>query len=123
MAALLVDSYADDFHPEQHSDSYREELQQMIDAKLEGEQAFPEVSAADGEDAEVLDLLAALQRSVQRNQAKQESADSDGEAADKPAVERPKRTRTKKTGAVAQEEKPKAQPRTRSNLAKASKTA
>lgn len=67
MAALLVDSYADDFHPEQHEDAYREELQQLIDAKLEGQQAFPEVAMSAGEDAEVLDLLAALQRSVQRS--------------------------------------------------------
>lgn len=67
MAALLVDSYADDFRPEEHLDAYRAELQEMIDAKLEGEQAFPDVPVVEGEDAEVLDLLAALQRSVARS--------------------------------------------------------
>ena len=76
MAALLVDSYADDFRPEQHEDSYRDELQQMIDAKLEGAEAFPEAPVAEGEDAEVLDLLAALQRSVQRNKDKVDAAET-----------------------------------------------
>ena len=67
MAAMLVDSFADDFHPEDYTDEYREELQQLIEAKLEGGEAFktPE-GAAEGEDAEVVDLLAALQRSVER---------------------------------------------------------
>ncbi len=66
MAALLVGTYSDDFHPEEHEDSYRAELQQLIDAKLGG--AEPQRAADDsgGEDAEVLDLLAALERSVNR---------------------------------------------------------
>ncbi|NNG36348.1 Ku protein [Nakamurella aerolata] len=67
MAAMLVDSYADDFHPENYTDTYREELQQLIDAKLEGGEAFPAKESDDeGEDAEVVDLLAALKRSVAR---------------------------------------------------------
>jgi DNA end-binding protein Ku len=94
MAALLVDSYADDFHPEQHQDDYREELQQMIDAKLEDREAFPEAPVADGEDAEVLDLLAALQRSVQRNGGKINAAPA--QDAEPEAIEAPKKTRTRK---------------------------
>jgi len=68
MAAMLVDSFADDFHPEDYTDEYREELQQLIEAKLEGGEAFetPE-KEQQGEDAEVVDLLAALQRSVERH--------------------------------------------------------
>lgn len=102
MAALLVDSYADDFHPEEHQDSYREELQQLIDAKLEGGEAFPEAPVAAGEDAEVLDLLAALQRSVQRNKDKTDNTRSAApsigedpeEPEDKPAPA--KKTRSRK---------------------------
>jgi DNA end-binding protein Ku len=76
MAAMLVESYADDFHPENFTDTYREELQQLIDAKLEGGEAFPTKTAEDeGEDAEVVDLLAALERSVAR---RKESAAGDG---------------------------------------------
>jgi DNA end-binding protein Ku len=68
MASMLVDSFADDFHPEDYTDEYREELQQLIEAKLEGGEAFetPE-KEEEGEDAEVVDLLAALQRSVDRH--------------------------------------------------------
>jgi len=68
MAGMLVDSFADDFRPEDYTDEYRVELQQLIDAKLEGEEAFatPE-KEEEGEDAEVVDLLAALQRSVDRH--------------------------------------------------------
>jgi len=68
MASMLVDSFADDFRPEDYTDEYRVELQQLIDAKLEGEEAFPTPEKEDeGEDAEVVDLLAALQRSVERH--------------------------------------------------------
>jgi len=68
MASMLVDSFADDFRPEDYTDDYREELQQLIDAKLEGEEAFPTPEVEEeGEDAEVVDLLAALQRSVERH--------------------------------------------------------
>jgi DNA end-binding protein Ku len=128
MAALLVDSYADDFHPDQHEDSYREELQQMIDAKLEGAEAFPEPEAVEGEDAEVLDLLAALQRSVQRNKgnvgvaAPAEAGETEGDDAPAPV----KKSRARKPAASAattEVEKPKAPARTRSTAAKVTKSA
>jgi DNA end-binding protein Ku len=93
MASMLVDSFADDFRPEDYTDEYRVELQQLIDAKLEGEEAFPTPEKDDeGEDAEVVDLLAALQRSVERhkNDAKTDGGKSSGSAA-KPAA----RTATK----------------------------
>jgi DNA end-binding protein Ku len=67
MAATLVDSYAEDFQPDKFTDEYRDEMQALIDAKIAGGQAFPEAPAAEqGQDAEVLDLLAALERSVER---------------------------------------------------------
>lgn len=134
MAALLVDSYADDFHPEEHQDEYRVELQQMIDAKLEGEQAFPDVAESEGEDAEVLDLLAALQRSVQRSRGAQgnksivdanessdageisdanDSADAEASAEVKPAH----KPRARKTTADA-DAKPKTASRSRSTTAR-----
>ncbi len=127
MAALLVDSYADDFHPEEHEDSYREELQQLIDAKLEGAEAFPEEPAAEGDDAEVLDLLAALQRSVQRNKDNQGSqkpaatATSDDDDEEAPAVA--KRSRTRKTTSTTNSEPAKTPARTRTRTAKVTKSA
>ena len=68
MAGMLVDSFAGDFQPEDYTDEYRVELEQLIEAKLEGGEAFPAPDAQEeGEDAEVVDLLAALQRSVERH--------------------------------------------------------
>ncbi|HZM68320.1 MAG TPA: Ku protein [Nakamurella sp.] len=68
MAGMLVDSFAGDFQPEDYTDEYRVELEQLIEAKLEGGEAFPAPEAQEeGEDAEVVDLLAALQRSVERH--------------------------------------------------------
>jgi len=65
---MLVDSFAGDFQPEDYTDEYRVELEQLIEAKLEGGEAFPAPEAKEeGEDAEVVDLLAALQRSVERH--------------------------------------------------------
>lgn len=67
MAATLVDSYATDFTPDEFTDEYQVQLQELIDSKLEGGEAYtPEQPAAEGEDAEVVDLLAALERSVAR---------------------------------------------------------
>ena len=98
MATLLVDSYADDFHPEQHEDAYRIQLQQLIDAKLEGEQAFPDRPADEGEDAEVLDLLAALQRSVEKQKTAPTGSDDETE----PPAEKPTRRRATKATAAAE---------------------
>ena len=81
MAAMLVDTFADDFRPEDYTDEYRVELQQLIEAKLEGGEAFPTPEKEEeGEDAEVVDLLAALQRSVERH--KGDTKSDGGRAAD-----------------------------------------
>src|SRR3954464_10619873 len=70
MAASLVESMAADFEPEQFSDDYREAVVELIDAKLErGESAqlpAKDDKAKGGRSSEVIDLLTALQRSVDR---------------------------------------------------------
>lgn len=107
MAALLVDSYADDFHPDQHEDRYRIELEQLLEAKLEDREAFPDKPAQEEDDAEVLDLLAALQRSVEKHKgggtavakeaAKLAKAAGAEEISQAPAKPKPKRaSRAKK---------------------------
>lgn len=97
MAAMLVDSFADDFHPEDYTDEYRAELQQMIEAKLEGGEAFETVEKPDeGEDAEVVDLLAALQRSVERHKAGSGAGADDGKDAQPTA--RSRSTASTRTG-------------------------
>ncbi len=70
MASSLVESMASDFEPEGFNDSYREAVIELIDAKLErGESAqLPDTGKKDkaGKTSEVVDLLTALQRSVDR---------------------------------------------------------
>ncbi len=93
MASSLIDSMAADFEPTQYSDGYREALQQVIDAKIEGrevvEPSTTETPAATG----VVDLMAALRASVDR--AKQARGDAPaggpaaGEVTDEVAARRP----------------------------------
>ncbi len=65
MAASLVDSMATDFEPDEFEDDYQQALVQLVEAKLEGAEPAPVES---GEEAatEVVDLLSALQASVDR---------------------------------------------------------
>jgi DNA end-binding protein Ku len=68
MAASLIDSMAGDFAPEEYTDEYRNALQQVIDAKIGGQEivAPPEVEEAP---AGAIDLMAALRASVERARA------------------------------------------------------
>ncbi|UQX90147.1 Ku protein [Jatrophihabitans telluris] len=73
MASSLVESMAADFDPDQFTDDYREAMVALIDAKLErGDAAqLPEEESAGtaSSGGEVIDLLTALQRSVDRARA------------------------------------------------------
>ena len=64
MAESLVASLAGDFEPEAYSDEYREALQQVIDAKVEGREIVDTVPAAP-DTGQVVDLMAALRASVE----------------------------------------------------------
>jgi DNA end-binding protein Ku len=64
MANMLVETLAGDFEPDDYEDDYREAVEALVKAKIEG----GEVKAAPKErktGGEVVDLLAALQRSVE----------------------------------------------------------
>ena len=64
MAESLIDTLSGDFQPEQYSDNYREALQALIEAKVEGREVVqPEQPA--GDTGTVVDLMAALRASVE----------------------------------------------------------
>ncbi|KQT89335.1 Ku protein [Marmoricola sp. Leaf446] len=63
MAQMLVETLAGDFDADDYEDDYREALEALVKAKIEGGEVkrTPETRKSSGE---VVDLLAALQRSV-----------------------------------------------------------
>ncbi len=107
MAQTLVDSMSDDFDPGQFTDDYQIELKAMLDAAIESgsdrvtrhEEAEPEQA-----DAEVVDLVAALQRSLEATGRGSGSGKGTGttKSADKPAKSTGRRTTrsTSKSGAA-----------------------
>lgn len=66
MAASLVESLSGDYDPDEFNDEYRDEMERLVEAKLGG-QAVP-VPQPKGEEGggKVVDLLSALQMSVER---------------------------------------------------------
>ena len=75
MASTLVDSLAADFDPSQYHDRYGAALHDLIEAKIaSGETRVPPTPppAEGAEGGEVVDLLAALQRSVEKARGAQE---------------------------------------------------
>ena len=97
MAGQVVESMAEDFKPDRYRDTYQEQLQELIDAKLEGGEAFTteEQRQELDETEDVSDLLAKLEASVK-------ARSGDGEAPPKkPATKKApaKKAPAKKTAA------------------------
>ena len=83
MSAALVESMAADFEPDSFTDEYQAQLRQLIDAKLEqGESLDTEetfgVEAGEGGKGEVIDLMEALKRSLDRKRGGGEPASATG---------------------------------------------
>ena len=68
MAASLVDSMSNDFEPDAFEDDYQKALVDLVEAKLEGAPPAP-VQSTEEASTEVVDLLFALQASVDRARA------------------------------------------------------
>ena len=79
MANMLVESLAGDYVPDDYEDDYKQAVDALVNARLEGGETR-EPPAAQDSSGEVLDLLAALQRSVERAKMARGEAAS-GEAA------------------------------------------
>ncbi|MHA7179712.1 non-homologous end joining protein Ku [Arthrobacter sp. MDB2-24] len=79
MSAALVDSFSTDFDPENFTDDYQVQLRTLIDAKIEKgdtintEETFGANKDEDDDD-NVLDLMEALRRSVEKNREKKADA-------------------------------------------------
>ncbi|WGY00532.1 Ku protein [Nocardioides sp. QY071] len=93
MAHMLVETLSGDFDPAEFEDDYADAVQAVVKAKIEGgEVQRTETSAKSG--GEVVDLLAALQRSVEAAKT------SRGEGEEKPAAKKTaKKAAAKKTPA------------------------
>ena len=93
MASSLVDSLASDFDAEQFEDDYKAALERLIETKVAGGDVSDLAPKDTGrDDAEVVDLMTALQRSVQRAQESRQAAAKTAE----PASTRAKKPATKK---------------------------
>ncbi len=116
MAGQVVESMADDFRPDEFRDTYQEQLKELVQAKLEGGEAFTteEQPAELDETEDVSDLLAKLEASVKRRRG--ESSDSDGEAKKAPAKKAPAKKAAKKAPAkkAAKKKAPREEVLTRS---------
>ncbi len=81
MAKMLVETLADDFDASEFEDDYREAVEQMVKTKIEGGEV-KRTPAAKKSSGEVVDLLAALQRSVDAAKTARGEAPKDEDAAD-----------------------------------------
>jgi DNA end-binding protein Ku len=71
MAGQVVESMAEDFDPDRYQDTYQDQLRELVEAKLEGGQAFTvdERPAELDASEDVSDLLAKLEASVKARQS------------------------------------------------------
>lgn len=87
MSAALVESMAADFEPEHFTDDYQVQLRKLIEAKLEKgdsldtEETFG-AEAGEGGKGEVIDLMEALKRSLDRKRGGGAAAASGDDASD-----------------------------------------
>ena len=88
MANMLVETLAGDFRPDDFADDYRAALEELVKVKIEGGEVkrTPQSTKTSGE---VVDLLAALQKSVNAAKAARgESNDEDAKPAKKSAAKK-----------------------------------
>ncbi|MGL5930660.1 MAG: Ku protein, partial [Dermatophilaceae bacterium] len=98
MAKMLIDQLAGDYDPSEYEDDYSLAVKELVRAKVEGgEVQLPPAEADDS--GEVVDLLAALARSVEKAKASRgEAPSASAHAEEKPATKRTaKKTAAKKS--------------------------
>jgi DNA end-binding protein Ku len=82
MAASLVESMSGDFDPSEFTDQYRAAVESVVEAKIQGRDLIPAPDVADsGESGKVVDLVAALQASIDAAKRSRLGASAGAEAA------------------------------------------
>lgn len=124
MSAALVASFESDFEPGAFTDDYQVELRQLIEAKLEQGDAVDTAAtfgeAEEGEEAEVLDLMEALRRSVEASRDKKQAG---GKAGSGPASKGSARAgRSSTTKGAAPKKEPASDAKASSTRSTGSKT-
>jgi DNA end-binding protein Ku len=77
LARMLVESLAATFEPEKYHDTYRDNLQTMIDAKIKGKEV---VTPPSREPAKIIDIMEALKQSLASRKPAASTADVSGAA-------------------------------------------
>jgi DNA end-binding protein Ku len=102
MAASLVDSLSGDFDPTEFTDQYREALESLIEAKVEGRDLVPAPETEVDGGGKVVDLVAALQASIDAaKKGRTGGASSDDSVSARPAAKKTPATKAAATKAAA----------------------
>jgi DNA end-binding protein Ku len=130
MASSLVDSLSGDYVPDEFEDDYSDAVESLVASKIEGGD-ITTTPEAEGEETEVVDLLAALQRSVDKAKAAKsggpsasastgaDAADTDS-ATDKDSAGPAKKAAAKKSTSTAKKSTAKKSTTTKAAAKKAS---
>jgi DNA end-binding protein Ku len=95
LAKTLINALADEFQPEKYHDAYRDNLQKMIEAKIEGRKV---VETPEPHVAPVIDIMEALRKSLaEQRKPVRAAATANGEDREAPA-ETASRKRTRRAG-------------------------
>lgn len=84
MSSQLVESYSEDFTPEEFDDDYQDELRKLIDAKIDKgetldlEKAFPDDEEDEEPSGDVVDLMEALRKSVDSSRSSKKGSSKSG---------------------------------------------
>ncbi len=140
MARMLVESMSGDYHPEEYEDDYAAAVESLVQSKIEGGEVTEAAEAEEEDTGQVVDLLAALQRSVDRAKTsrgepidEEDEADEEAEPAEQSGTKTAssssaggsrraaKKTSAKKSSATesSAEESPAQKPATKSTTKKA----
>lgn len=99
MARLLIDELAGDYDPDEFEDDYALAVDALVKSKIEGgEVQLPETEDEDG--GEVVDLLAALAKSVEKAKASRGESSSSSSSEEKTPAKTPAKKSTAKKSAA-----------------------